>query len=276
MHKWGGQGSLRWAAGHCRGELGRSEEQYKLQVLWLLVEWRTAVCFLLAIPLTPCRDSCEHGPKPAKVREGNELKHIKPQYELNFKRVQIYKDSKAKFKPRFYITVQPELKNCDRTFLKDQWWGTMAVCILTLFPCAVSPLLLLNGFLALTGRKKQSLPCKESKVQAAKTCDFLNGTFIIRFYIVIGWMQEAGISWVMVEVTVALVKTYWVCVCVLGRMCMCVCVSVKLNRGCFLTLMCAYLSIRELCGCLNTSLCADTYTLHTVYIFSMLTWFCVT
>lgn len=66
--------------------------------------------------------------------------------------------------------------------------------ILTLFRSFGSLPLLLNGFLALKGRKKQTLSCKESKVQAATPCDFLNGTSLITFCIVIGWLQQAGTS----------------------------------------------------------------------------------
>lgn len=75
----------------------------------------------------------------------------------------------------------------------------MAGSILTLFPCSVSPPLLLNGFLALTGRKKQSLSWEESRVPRV-TWDFLNGTFLVKYCAVIGRLREAGTScWSVVE-----------------------------------------------------------------------------
>lgn len=102
-------------------------------------------------------------------------------------------NSVVNYKLNLPSAIWPELKN-NRTFVKVQPWGRTATSILTLFPSFVSPALLLNGFLALTGRKKQTLSCKESKVQAAAPCDFLNGTSLITFYIVIGWKKEAGTS----------------------------------------------------------------------------------
>lgn len=86
---------------------------------------------------------------------------------------------------------QRETKSNDRTFLREQHSGTMTRSILTLFPSVISPPLLLNGFLALTGRKKQSLSLQESRVLRGMW-DFLNGTFIFKYCAVIGWLQEAG------------------------------------------------------------------------------------
>ncbi len=132
-----------------------------------------------------------------------------------------------------FCTVAAEVKFHNRTFLKEQCWGTKAGSILTLFPHLVSPPLLLNRFLALTGRKKQNLSWGESKVQRT-TCDFLNGTFIFEFCVVIGWLQEAGTSCLNVvgsdhslwKVKDLLSVCVNVCGCVLG----CCCVSWTWNN----------------------------------------------
>lgn len=52
-------------------------------------------------------------------------------------------------------------------------------------------------------------------MQAATPCDFLNGTSLITFCIVIGQLQEAGTSRLR-EAATSSMKTYWkrVCVCV--------------------------------------------------------------
>ncbi len=105
----------------------------------------------------------------------------------------------------------------------------MAGSILTLFPYVVSPPQLLNGFLALTGRKKQSRSWEESRVQRG-TCDFLNGTFIVKCCVVIGWLQEAGSSCLSV---VGSDHSQWkvknlLSVCMHVYVCVCVCVCVCL------------------------------------------------
>lgn len=58
------------------------------------------------------------------------------------------------------------------------------------------------------------------------TCDFLNGTFIIKFHVVIGWLQEAGTSCLSVvgsdhslrKVKDLLRAHLHVCVCVCERL----------------------------------------------------------